>query len=100
MNAGAEMNEIEFAFFDEGEARFVSRDAREDKGEGAMKLQGKKAKAMNPRNAYVAFAREAPGSDEFGVLVAGDYGVVEYGVTGQGLEIKRKLGASFFPLFC
>ena len=58
-----------------------------------MKLQGNKTlKAINPRNAYTAFAREAHGSDEFGVLVAGDYGVVEYAVTAKGLERKRQLG--------
>jgi hypothetical protein len=58
----------------------------------AMKLQGNKTKAINPRNAYMTFAREPSGSEEFGVLVAGDYGVVEYAVTPRGLDRKRELG--------
>jgi hypothetical protein len=65
-----------------------------------MKLQGNKTKAINPRNAYMTFAREPSGSEEFGVLVAGDYGVVEYAVTPKGLDRKRDLGNDSGPVSC
>ncbi len=51
-----------------------------------MKLRG-----LNPRNSYVTIARQ-PRSEELFVLVAGDYGVIEYSVGQQQMEKKRELG--------
>jgi hypothetical protein len=57
-----------------------------------------KLRALNPRNSYATFVRQ-PRSDELFVLVAGDYGVVEYSVVpNKPLEKKRELG-NFFLFF-
>lgn len=58
-----------------------------------------KLRALNPRNSFATFARQ-PRSDEFFVLVAGDYGVVEYAVAAQQQpEKRRELGWSCFSFF-